>query len=557
MQADISTDAELKAQLESLRALEFEDAAAYLQAATVAVTKAEHSQVPALQRAQLLSELGNARRINGEFQEAAAALDEALVTGGKLDSGPDREAVLALTHLRRAIVGDLTGAIVNGVDHLDQASSHFAAIKDADGLARCDLVRGALYLRIEEFEESERSFRRALQHYRDSGQLERIGVVQANLSMLYRYLDRIDDAVAAGREAVSVARSTLLKATAAGNLAMALAEAGQAEEALEMIRPTESAIAEIGDPNYSITYWRIVATILLKMDRATEARDLLVAALTEAESRGYARDFTEVHGLLAEAYRDLRDFENAYLHQTKHHEMLQAQSRNVAASQLEVHKWKVELEATRAEAEQERVRRQRLTESVLELSSVNEQLAARALELEWSSYRDSLTELANRRYFDERLGDLTARTVKAGQDLSILVLDLDDFKGVNDRFGHLTGDEVLRVTAQILEAGTRRSDLVARLGGEEFAVLLTGGMQPAALHGLAEKIRQAFEQYGWNAVAPGLTLTVSIGAARLSEVDYHPLRLLKLADDRLYAAKRGGRNRVVSQDYLQGQNTAE
>ena len=255
---------------------------------------------------------------------------------------------------------------------------------------------------------------------------------------------------------------------------------------------------------------------------------------------------TRGHGLLAEVYRDLGDFPNAYMHLEKYHELMLAQSRKKAASQMEVHKWRLELESARLQAEQERERQRHLTQSLAELNDMHEKLSERAVQLEWNSYRDALTELANRRYFDERLTREAERSLDSGNGVSLLIIDLDEFKSINDRFGHPVGDEVLRTTARLMQAGTRRSDLCARLGGEEVAVLLTTDVQDSDLHHLAEQLRRAFSEHDWNAIAPGLTATISIGTASLSEVDHDPIMLLKLADQRLYAAKRAGRNQVIT-----------
>lgn len=537
---------QLAAQLDWVRTLETGEAGAYLAAARDAISAARASDVPALLRIRALIELGNALRINGEFAEASTTLDEVIEDARQLPAGDDRDAVLALAHLHRAIVCDLTGQTVEGVGQLDRAAGHFEAVRDADGLARVNLIRGALYQRIDAFSEAEAYYRSALEHYRETGQLVRVGIVLTNLSLLLRYMGQLEEAVAAGREAVSLASGPLYEATATGNLAFALAETGRAEEALAMVQETEPTIMQLGNPNYIIEYRRAVATILVQLGRAEEARDLLLTALREAEERGYSRDVTDVNGLLADAYAAVGDYENAYKHHKLHHELVLTQSQKKAASQLEIYKMRLELEQANRRAEQERTARRKLARSLDELGSVHRQLAARAVELEWSSYRDSLTELANRRYFDERLGDLSARSLEADQDLSIMVLDLDDFKAINDRYGHLQGDAVLRTTARILQASTRRSDLVARLGGEEFAVLLTAEVHPIDLHARAEQLRRSFQDYDWDTVIPGLRLTISIGTARLSEAGGQPLKLLDLADQRLYAAKRAGRNRVVS-----------
>lgn len=540
------TTDELMAGLASLRALEFEDAAAYLADAEALAVAARQAQVPALLRIRVLAELGNARRTAGRFNEAISVLAEAITSAEQLPSGNERDEVLALAHLRAAIACDVAGSLVDGFHHTDKATKYYRAVQDQAGLARCDMVRAALYMRIEDFEESEACYRRVLVHYRQTGEAERIGVALTNLSAVLRHQNRTEEAIAAGRESLEYAESTLLRTTARGNLASALGDDGQLEEALEMHRSTEETIKDLGHPNYVITYKRSVGTILALQGESEAAIAMLSEALSEAGELGLQRDVTDCHGLLAQAYADSGDFARAYRHQRQYHRRVQEQNRRKTANQLEFHKWRLKVEAAERQAEEERERRQRLADSFEEISSVNEQLSARAAELEWSSYRDSLTELANRRYFDQRLGDFTKRSIETGEDLSILVLDLDRFKDVNDRFGHLIGDEVLRAGAQIMRATTRRSDLPARIGGEEFAILLSNNVQLGNLHAIAEKMRQAFMDYDWDTIAPGLRVTVSIGAARLSEAERNPLKLLQLADQRLYAAKRSGRNQVVS-----------
>src|SRR5205085_11210812 len=120
--------------------------------------------------------------------------------------------------------------------------------------------------------------------------------------------------------------------------------------------------------------------------------------------------------------------------------------------------------------------------------------------------------------------------------------DLDHFKQVNDRFGHAVGDDVLRAVARILLDNTRTGDLLARMGGEEFLVLFVG-TSLATASDICERLRQAVETFDWNRVATGLSLTISIGLCdAVASADMRAL--LERADASLYAAKRGGRNRV-------------
>ncbi len=166
-------------------------------------------------------------------------------------------------------------------------------------------------------------------------------------------------------------------------------------------------------------------------------------------------------------------------------------------------------------------------------------------ELEELSLRDALTQLYNRRELQLRLSTELDRASRHDEPLSLLMIDIDHFKAVNDRHGHLVGDATLRSVARVLLADVRPSDLVARYGGEEFVVLLPE--TTAAGAGLiAERIRRRIAQTPLHEGddAP-LAVTVSIGVAA------HPehgggdgLALLRAADRALYAAKSGGRNRV-------------
>lgn len=157
---------------------------------------------------------------------------------------------------------------------------------------------------------------------------------------------------------------------------------------------------------------------------------------------------------------------------------------------------------------------------------------------------DGLTKLANRRRFDERLAEETSRHKRYGQPLSLILFDLDHFKRVNDTHGHQAGDAVLRGLAGILSEGLRSSDLPARIGGEEFAVLLPNtGADQATL--LAERIRQRVAQCDFGCDETPLRLTVSAGVAALGG-GLRCQELVALADQALYLAKNGGRDRVIT-----------
>lgn len=170
-------------------------------------------------------------------------------------------------------------------------------------------------------------------------------------------------------------------------------------------------------------------------------------------------------------------------------------------------------------------------------------LTAAYAALERASHHDALTGLAHRGTFDAALDRELERVARYPQPLSLLLVDLDRFKGVNDAHGHDVGDAVLRATADALRGVGRRGDVVARVGGEEFAVVLpaTAGTQALAL---AERLRSAVAA---TRVAGGegvVAVTASIGVAERRDGDDRDA-LYHRADAALYAAKRAGRDRVV------------
>jgi diguanylate cyclase (GGDEF)-like protein len=154
---------------------------------------------------------------------------------------------------------------------------------------------------------------------------------------------------------------------------------------------------------------------------------------------------------------------------------------------------------------------------------------------------DPLTGLLNRRGFTEACGRLIARDARKGQQVTVLVFDIDHFKSINDRFGHPAGDEILKLFAAVVVNNLRISDLSGRIGGEEFAALLPCSLQEGVL--VAERVREAFAASGIVCDDGPVDTTVSIGVAggpAGTELDV----LLTAADTALYKAKRTGRNRV-------------
>ncbi len=173
------------------------------------------------------------------------------------------------------------------------------------------------------------------------------------------------------------------------------------------------------------------------------------------------------------------------------------------------------------------------------------QLLAREADLEALAFRDELTGLANRRFALRQLGALVSRARRHEQDVSVLMVDADRFKALNDRHGHAAGDAVLRGLAERLAERVRREDVVARFGGEEFLVLLPDTDAEGAA-AVAEDLRAAVAAKPFPVGRLALPVTVSIGWATRGDEDAE--RLVARADRALYAAKASGRDRVGAGD---------
>jgi diguanylate cyclase len=197
---------------------------------------------------------------------------------------------------------------------------------------------------------------------------------------------------------------------------------------------------------------------------------------------------------------------------------------------------------TREMQETNRALESRLATSKQQISSLQHSLEA----IRNESLTDPLTSLGNRKFFDRAIENAVAHAAKCGEPLSLLMLDIDYFKSFNDNYGHLTGDQVLRLVAMSLKQTTKGQDITARYGGEEFAVVLPNTALRQALT-VADNIRRAVMSKQLKKKSTGEILgrvTISVGVSMLQPGDDRD-RLIERADACLYAAKRNGRNRVI------------
>jgi two-component system, cell cycle response regulator len=189
--------------------------------------------------------------------------------------------------------------------------------------------------------------------------------------------------------------------------------------------------------------------------------------------------------------------------------------------------------------------------TLLRFSFVSEDEERSLRKMYEAALRDGLTGVFNRKHLEERLDSEIAYALRRQTELSLVILDVDHFKRVNDTYGHLAGDAVLKTAAEILQKTVRSEDVLGRYGGEEF-VVVARGVALSGAHLLAERLRASLAATSIRFGTATLTVTVSAGVAsltccaQLGDGRTDKTTLLSIADSRLYKAKQAGRNRVFA-----------
>jgi diguanylate cyclase len=184
---------------------------------------------------------------------------------------------------------------------------------------------------------------------------------------------------------------------------------------------------------------------------------------------------------------------------------------------------------------------QELRERLSTLEQESNELRHRMLEAHHLALLDAVTDLPNRMAYEERVEQEYARWKRFAEPLTMLVWDVDNFKAINDRYGHQAGDKALRVIAQSLKQRLRETDFIARYGGEEFVTLLCGADEEQA-YKVAEKMRMGVMECAFHSAGKAVNVTISCGLSQFAEGDSIEAVFAR-ADQAVYQAKRNGKNR--------------
>jgi diguanylate cyclase (GGDEF)-like protein len=281
-----------------------------------------------------------------------------------------------------------------------------------------------------------------------------------------------------------------------------------------------------------------LADLLRGQGKAAEAGVAIQESLSLVTTLSLPRSEDRFRGVAADIARDLGHVDEE-VSQLRAQRELRATMR-LAASQRDARLGALALDDERARREVTTALSVRLR---LELENLA--LEQQAELLAKAAAKDGLTGAANRRTFDSWMEEAHASARQTGRPLSLAYVDIDHFKRVNDQFGHPAGDAVLRRMTELLQAGVREGDLVARLGGEEFALVFDRSSWSQAVRA-CERVRVQVADHPWPLLVPGASVTVSIGLVDAADFATVPQACAE-ADRRLYIAKHSGRNRVQSQ----------
>lgn len=294
-------------------------------------------------------------------------------------------------------------------------------------------------------------------------------------------------------------------------------------------RATSAALVGIGNAH-------------LQMGSPEAALEPLSEALAKGEASRAPVEMAAAHLGLSRALKALGRFDEALVHFEAYHAQNEKVLRQTADLRTQLLTIQFDVERIQKDREIDRLRNVELARAFTDLREMHERLERQAAKLERLSLTDELTSLHNRRAFEERLGDEVTRARRTSRPLSVLMIDLDDFKLVNDVHSHAAGDAVLKATAQALLACVRDVDTCARIGGEEFIILLPETDLAGATN-VAEKVVALVHER--NLYDSGVNVTASAGVATL-DASETPGELVSRADAALYKAKREGKNRVMA-----------
>jgi len=436
----------------------------------------------------------------------------------------------------------------------------YESIGDEQGVAGCLSTIGTIYLNLERFDRAIESYTRALPIAEKIGDRNRVGILHSNLGTIYIGQEHYEDALEEFSKALPILEETgsaLDVLTTLANIGGAYKRLGRYDEALAANREILERAEQVDSRIRMTDALMDMAEILTKQRRYDEAEPNVVRALDIARKEALKRKEEDAERIYSELCEARGDYPCALQHLKRSKELrgqifTEENARAIADLRLKYETEKNENELRARELEIERDKRTRtlliavtLIVLVLAIANYGRYRAKRRenILLDRLARTDVLTGVANRRSILESLDREHRRMQRDGRPFSVVLLDIDHFKSVNDRLGHEAGDEVLVQVAKALRNSVRDIDEVARWGGEEFLALLPACSLVEGVE-VAERIREHVQQLEIGTSESPIHVTISAGVSTIGEGESID-DCLRRADRSLYEGKQQGRNRVV------------
>ncbi|WP_170932758.1 diguanylate cyclase [Desulfosporosinus sp. FKB] len=438
----------------------------------------------------------------------------------------------------------------------------------ADKAAEASILNniGEIHRQLEQYREALIYYENAFVMSKDLNNLRNMAGILINMGYIYSYLNQNIKTLNIYRESLNYCRKIGDKIKI-GEVLNCLGEAYEKlqkeQVALQYYLNSLRVLKKYGNMYYRINVLVRIGELLIKQNQQDRGLACLQEALSIGEKISAENELSKIHLSLSAYYEDKGNFAMA-LHHYKRFSLLEKKIRNekleeklkLAATEFRIEQMKNEAEIFRLKNIELKRRNEEIKENARLLTLANqkmlkfqEQLKTANQRLKLLSTIDEVTGISNRRSFENTLKKEWNRCLREGKDLSLIIVDIDNFKRYNDSYGHLQGDKCLRKVAKVLESILKRSsDFMGRFGGEEFAAILSNTSYDDALK-IADRMRRRIEKmkivHEQSAIVSYITISLGLATTMPSYGEDH-MNLVKAADQKLYQAKDQGRNRICS-----------
>lgn len=449
----------------------------------------------------------------------------------------------------------------------DQAMEIYANIGDFLGQGIVLAIIGGVNTRLGYYSESLKQLLRGLEIFTQLEEIHGIGVILNNLGNLYEEKGDNDKKIETYLQAEAILHHVEDAGSLAiiiGNLAQAYFEKGETEKALKYVHQTIDLGAEGGEGNTIGFAYRTLGRIYLSQEKFTAAIESFNRSLESAQKSSYKRlaETNQYH--LAQCYEQMGDDEKAIAHlqlclstseDLEHYDLLK--NCNLFLSKIyrkkkdfekalyyfeKYHQAETQVNENYSRAEYEKLNFQFEFEK---MNKEKELLHASEEKLRFLATIDGLTNIYNRRHTIEVAIETLENSLTKKEPLTIMLIDLDYFKKINDKYGHLVGDELLRLIAKFIQRNLRDSDILGRYGGEEFVVILPKTKLQNGVD-IAQRIVKNINQQDFKIAGHNINITISLGVSYSNGKQPIILdKLLEQADLALYQVKETGRNQYI------------